>query len=385
MKISPDLVQDATQWRHTIHANPELGFEEHDTADLIAGVLEDAGIEVHRGLAGTGVVGVLRKGSGGASIGLRADIDALPIVEQSGVPYASAHDGRMHACGHDGHTSILLGAAVHLARHGEFNGTVYFYFQPAEENLGGGKLMVEEGLFEQFDADEVYGLHNWPGMPLGEVCINDGVMMGSFDIFDIIVTGRGAHAAMPHLGRDPIVAASELVTSLQTLVSRRVSPLESAVLTITQFQAGSTYNVIPESVHLRGTIRALSEDVRLTVKEKFLERVESLAGFHECTVDVNYQDCYPATINDPEAAASAREVLRGTFGADTVVEGRDPSMASEDFAFMLNEKKGAYIWLGVDEPGRATEFLHSPKFDFNDNALPLGIELWVDLVEKKLA
>ena len=271
MKISKDIIEQATAWRRHLHAHPELGFEEHGTSNFIAETLESLGIEVHRGIAITGVVGVLKRGTSERSIGLRADMDALPLVELGDVDYRSKNEGSMHACGHDGHSAMLLGAASYLSQYGDFDGTVYFIFQPAEENLAGGRAMVEDGLFERFQIDQVYGMHNWPGRPLGDICVNDEAMMASFDIFDISLVGRGGHAAIPENARDPIVAAAELVQHLQSIVSRRISAHDSAVLSITQISGGETYNIIPEEVKLKGTVRALSELVRLQVKEQLIK------------------------------------------------------------------------------------------------------------------
>lgn len=381
MKIPKEIVEQAVAWRRHLHANPELGYEEHKTSAFIAEILEGLGIEVHRGLAKTGVVGVLKRGSSDKSIALRADMDALPLIELGDVAHRSKTEGLMHACGHDGHTAMLLGAASYLSQYGEFDGTIYFVFQPAEENLAGGRAMVEDGLFERFQIDQVYGMHNWPGRPLGDICVNDTAMMASFDIFDISLMGRGGHAAIPEKARDPIVAAAELVQHLQSIVSRRVSAHDSAVLSITQISGGETYNIIPEEVKLKGTVRALSESVRLEVKEQLIKAVETLPSLREVTGTIEYQDCYPATINTPDKAAKVRAIAAEVFSKEKVLEGLLPSMASEDFSFMLREKPGAYIWLGVDgeKPSAA---LHNPYYDFNDDVLPIGIRLWVSLAEQ---
>lgn len=383
--LPKSLLEEAKAWRHQFHANPELGFEEVQTAGMVASILAGLGIEVHEGIAGTGVVGVLKKGSGNKSLAIRADMDALPMQELNQSAHCSTKAGKMHACGHDGHTAILLGAAKYLAQQGRFDGTVYFVFQPAEENKGGGRAMVEAGLFERFAIDEIYGLHNWPGRALGEVCINDGAMMASFDIFDIYLKGVGAHAAMPELGADPIVAGAQLVTGLQSIVSRSISPLQSAVLSITQFQSGDTYNIIPEGAHLKGTVRAFSEEVRQTVKSNLIHAVQSLPSLQGVQGVIDYQECYPATINDASCAQKLRAIAMQVFGEDKVFGDVLPTMASEDFSFMLNHKKGAYVWLGADEPNRPSTSLHNPYYDFNDNLLPIGIKLWVSLVESSLA
>ncbi|ANB91275.1 peptidase M20 [Moraxella ovis] len=384
MNIPASLLEEVIGWRHYLHQNPELGFEEYDTSRLVTEVLTNLGIKVHTGLAKTGVIGILKKGNGTRSIGIRADMDALPIQELGSADYASCQAGKMHACGHDGHTAILLGAATYLAKYGSFDGTVYFIFQPAEENLGGGVAMVEDGLFEQFAIDEIYGLHNWPGRPLGEICVNDGSMMASFDIFDITLQGVGTHAAMPEYGKDPIVAAAGLIAAVQSIVSREVASLKSAVLSITQIQGGDTYNIIPEYVTLKGTVRALDEKTRLMVKDRLLEYVEKLPALYGVTGSIDYQERYPATINNSECAAHIRRIASEVFGKDKVLENVPPTMASEDFSVMLNAKKGAYLWLGVDEPSRPSTPLHNPYFDFNDNVIAIGIHLWVSLVEKTL-
>lgn len=384
MNIPSSLIKEAIGWRRHLHQNPELGFEEHNTSNLVVDVLTSLGIEVYTGLAKTGVVGILKKGKSIRSIGIRADMDALPIQEMSGVDYASCQMGKMHACGHDGHTAILLGVAAYLAKYGNFDGAVYFIFQPAEENLGGGVAMVKDGLFEQFTIDEIYGLHNWPGRPLGDICVNDGSMMASFDIFDITLQGIGTHAAMPEYGKDPILAAAGLIMALQSIVSREVASLKSAVLSITQIQGGDTYNIIPECVALKGTVRALDEDTRLMVKNRLLEYVEKLPALYGVKGSINYQERYPATINNSECAAHIRRIAGEIFGENRVIENVPPTMASEDFSVMLNAKKGAYLWLGVDEVNRPSVPLHNPYYDFNDNAIAVGIELWVSLVEKTL-
>lgn len=384
MNIPSSVIEEAIGWRHYLHQNPELGFEEYNTSRLVVEVLTNLGIEVHTGLAKTGVVGVLKKGNGTRSIGIRADMDALPIQELGSVSHVSGQAGKMHACGHDGHTAILLGAATYLAKHGDFDGTVYFIFQPAEENLGGGVAMVEDGLFEQFAIDEIYGLHNWPGRPLGDICVNDGSMMASFDIFDITLQGVGTHAAMPEYGRDPILAAAGLITAVQSIVSREIASLKSAVLSITQIQGGDTYNIIPEYVTLKGTVRSLDEETRLMVKNRLLEYVEKLPALYGVKGSIDYQERYPATVNDSECAAHIRRIAGEVFGGDKVMENVPPTMASEDFSVMLNAKKGAYVWLGVDEPNRPSAPLHNPYYDFNDNVIAIGVKLWASLVEKTL-
>lgn len=380
-----EIVKQAIAWRQHLHQNPELGFEEHQTSALVKEILTNLGIQVYTGFAKTGVVGVLKKGISNKSIGIRADMDALPIQELNDLSYNSKQAGKMHACGHDGHTAILLGAATYLAKYGQFDGTVYFIFQPAEENLGGGLAMVNDGLFERFVIDEVYGLHNWPGRPLGEICVNDGAMMASFDVFDITLTGVGAHAAMPENGKDPILAAASLITSIQSIISREITPLKSAVLSITQIIGGDTYNIIPESVTLKGTVRALDETTRITVKQRLIDHVQALSILHGVKGEINYQECYPATINNADCAKHIRQIAQKTSGVMKVIADVPPTMASEDFSFMLNQQKGAYVWLGVDEADKPSISLHNPYYDFNDNAIVIGINLWVNLVEQTLS
>lgn len=382
MTISKTLIDDAHRWRQGFHAKPELGYNEHQTAQQVAQLLESFGIEVHRGLGGTGVVGTLNNGAG-PSIGLRADMDALPIQELGEPAHKSTHKGCMHACGHDGHTAILLATAQHLSTTRHFAGTVYFIFQPAEENLAGAKKMIEDGLFERFPMDAIYGLHNWPGVPAGRVVINPGPMMASLDTFDIRLTGKGCHAAMPDKGADPIVAACELVLGLQTIVSRRLSPLDSAVVSITQFNAGEAINVIPESASLKGTVRCLQSTVRDKVQQLISEFVEQMPLAFGVKGELTYNVGYPVTENDPDAAANVRSAAIAAVGEENVQWGCNPSMASEDFAFMLNARPGAYVWLGVDgeTPSAA---LHNPYYDFNDQVIEPGVKLWATLVEQAL-
>ncbi|PBP68758.1 M20 aminoacylase family protein [Pseudomonas syringae] len=382
MSISKTLIDEATVWRRTLHAAPELGFQELKTSDKVAQLLSSFGIEIHRGLGGTGVVGTLRNGDG-PTIGLRADMDALPIQELGDSVHKSTHMGCMHACGHDGHTAILLATARHLAETRRFRGTVHFVFQPAEENLGGAQRMIEDGLFERFPMEAIYGLHNWPGVPAGKVVINPGPMMASLDTFEIILTGKGSHAAMPDKGNDPIVAAAELVLGLQTIVSRRLSPLDSAVVSITQFNAGEAINVIPETATLRGTVRCLQTPVREKVQRLIGEFVERLPTAFGVRGELVYNVGYPVTENHVEAAATIRRAAVAAVGEANVQWGCNPSMASEDFAFMLHACPGAYIWMGVDgeKPSAA---LHNPYYDFNDQVIEPGVAVWTSLVEQCL-
>lgn len=382
MSVSQSLIEDAVLWRRQFHSTPELGYQELQTSDRVARLLESFGVEVVRGLGGTGIVGTLRNGEG-PTIGIRADMDALPIQELGDCLHKSTHKGCMHACGHDGHTTILLATARHLSETRRFSGTVRFVFQPAEENLAGARKMIEDGLFTRFPMDAIYGLHNWPGVPAGHVVINPGPMMASLDTFEITLTGRGCHAAMPDKGADPIVAAAELVLGLQTITSRRLSPLDSAVISVTQFNAGEAINVIPETAVLRGTVRCLQAPVRDKVQkliEAFVEQLPTVFGVRGRLV---YNVGYPVTENDVNAAATMRRAAVAAVGEANVQWGCNPSMASEDFAFMLKALPGAYVWLGVDgeKPSAA---LHNPYYDFNDSVIESGVAVWTALVEQSL-
>jgi amidohydrolase len=373
---------EMTSWRHHLHAHPETAFEEHATAAFVAQHLSESGIPVHRGLAGTGVVGSLVAGEGEA-IGLRADMDALPITEANRFGHCSRFPGRMHACGHDGHTAMLLGAARYLAATRRFRGTVHFIFQPAEEAEGGGRIMVEEGLFTQFPVAAVYGMHNWPGLPLGRFAVRPGPMMASFDTFEIVMTGKGAHGAMPHLGADPIVAGAALVQALQTIVSRTLDPLDAAVVSVTRFNAGHTWNVIPEQAVLAGTTRALRTEVQDTIEAAVRRIATSVAAAHGVTASVRYERRYPPTINDAVEAGRAATAAAAVVGIDHVDREMLPSMGAEDFAFMLQQRPGCYVWIG-NGPRDGNRTLHSPHYDFNDAILPLGASYWARLVETLL-
>ncbi|MCB1959708.1 MAG: amidohydrolase [Rhodocyclaceae bacterium] len=373
-----------TALRRDIHAHPELAFEEHRTAELVAKRLEAAGIETHRGIGRTGVVGVIRAGTSARAIGLRADMDALPMQERNTFPHHSRHPGRMHACGHDGHTTMLLGAAQYLAGHRDFDGTVYLIFQPAEEGDGGGREMIEDGLFERFPMDAVFGLHNWPGLPAGHFAVHSGPVMASADRFDIEVMGHGAHAAMPHLGVDPVPAAAALVQALQTVVSRTLDPLDAAVVSVTQIHAGEAYNVIPDRASLCGTVRAFSSENQSRIEEAMQRICQGIGAAFNVNVRFSYQRGYPATLNAAAEAALCAGVARAVAGDDAVRTDLPPSMGAEDFAYFLQEKSGAYVWLG-NGPGEGGCTLHNPHYDFNDAVIPVGVSYWVRLVERLLA
>lgn len=382
MLINETLLGEVKQWRHQIHSQPELGFKEFKTSSFIIDKLQSFGIEVHQGLGGTGVVGVLKNGSG-PTIGIRADIDALPIKEQNDIAHKSTHENCMHACGHDGHTSVLLGTAKHLSQYKNFSGTIYFIFQPAEEVLGGAKAMIDDGLFDKFPMDAVYGLHNWPGLPVGQIAVNNGPMMASFDTFEITLTGKGTHAAMPHLGADPIAAGAALITNIQSIVSRRISPLKSGVISVTQMNSGDTTNVIPDYAILKGTVRSFDMDVRQSMQDMLTEMVAVLPPLYGVTGEMDYHIRYPVTTNDSEAYLEIKEAATDALGADKVNTDVEPSMASEDFSFMSQVVKGAYFWLGVDGSSPSKP-LHNAAYDFNDDAIETGIKVWVSLVESQL-
>jgi hippurate hydrolase len=376
-----DLLAEAVSWRRHLHRHPELAFGERQTADFVAAQLERTGLKVHRGLAGTGVVGTLTRGTGRRSIGIRADMDALPIREESGAPHVSTVAGVMHACGHDGHTAIALAAARVCAGLPDLDGTVHFIFQPAEENEGGGRRMVEEGLFKCFPCDSIYALHNWPALSVGTCVARDGAMMAAFGTFEVVVRGRGSHGAMPHAGNDAILTATHVVAALQSIVSRNVDPLQSAVVSVTQIRGGDTWNVLPDECLIRGTTRWYDAGIGDCLEERITRLANSIADGFGCTARVKYERRYPATINDPAAAQLVREVAAAT--RLTVVDS-PPTMGGEDFAFMLQAVPGCYLWLGAgragDNPG-----LHSPRYDFNDEVLPAGVDLWVSLVRRCLA
>lgn len=382
MPIAQHLIAEATAWRHELHSHPELGYQEHATSRRVAELLTSFGLQVHTGLGGTGIVATLENGQG-PTIGLRADMDALPITELSDVSYKSHNKGVMHACGHDGHTAILLAAAKHLSETRDFSGTVHFVFQPAEENLGGAYKMVADGLFEQFPMDGIYALHNWPGLPVGHIGLSSGVMMASLDSFEIVLTGKSCHAAMPENGADPIVAASELILSLQTIPARRLSPQSSAVISITQISGGEAINVIPEKVTLRGTMRCLQNDVRIKVKELINEFVNELPRVFGVTGEILYYPGYPVTVNHEQEALNVREAIGAVLGAAKVHWQISPSMASEDFACMLEACPGAYFWLGSDG-ATPSKPLHNAYYDFNDALIKPGVESWTSLVETLL-
>ena len=370
-------------WRHHLHAHPETAFEEHATSAFVAERLRAFGLEVHTGIGRTGVVGVLHGRAPGPWLGLRADMDALDLQEENDFAHRSRHPGKMHACGHDGHTAMLLGAAQYLSRRRDFVGSVVFIFQPAEENEGGGRAMVEDGLFERFPMASVFGLHNWPGLPVGQFAIRSGPMMASYDIFEITLEGRGAHAARPHLGRDAMVAAGQLVMSLQTIASRDTDPLDAVVVSVTQIHGGDTWNVLPQRAVLRGTVRAFDSAVQTLVAQRIEEIARGVAATYRLEALVRYERRYPVTSNAPYETEVAAAAAAALVGGKQVRRDLRPSMGSEDFSFMQAQRPGAYIWLGAGE-GHNGCLAHNPGYDFNDEILPLGASYWVQLVHQML-
>ncbi len=369
--------------RRDIHAHPELAFQETRTADLVAAELERYGLEVHRGLAKTGVVGVLRAGSGQRMIGLRADMDALPLAELNDFPHQSRHAGCMHACGHDGHTAMLLGAARHLAANPDFDGAVAFIFQPAEESEGGAAVMVADGLFQQFPVEAIFGLHNWPGLPVGQLAVMPGPVMAGTCAFEISIKGRGCHAGMPNQGIDTIATGSQLVQALQTVVSRNLHPCEAAVVSVTQFHAGEAWNILPEESILRGTIRTFKPEVQNLVETSIERLCAGVGAANGATIAVRFDHRYPPTVNSVVETEFCRQVAAEVLGAGQVVTDTLPSMGAEDFAYMLREKPGCYVWLG-NGPGTGGCTLHNPHYDFNDEVLAVGVSYWAGLVRRAL-
>jgi amidohydrolase len=379
------------QIRRDIHAHPELCFEEHRTSAVVAQKLQEWGIPVIRGLGGTGIVGKITNGDGQRAIGLRADMDALPMTETNTFEHRSKHEGKMHACGHDGHTAMLLGAAHYLSQHKNFDGTVYLIFQPAEEGGGGAKRMIDEGLFEQCPMDAVFGMHNWPGIAVGRFGVTAGPMMASSNEFEVIVKGKGAHAAQPHKSIDPIMVAVQIAQSWQTIVSRNISPLEAVVLSITQIHSGSATNVIPDEATLIGTVRGFSA-ANIDLAERRMQAIaEHTAAAFDASVEFAFKRNYPPLINHANETAFAADVMRSIAGDDQVDAQVEPTMGAEDFSFMLQEKPGCYAFIGNGEGahrdighGLGPCNLHNPSYDFNDDLLPIGATYWVRLAESYL-
>jgi len=375
---------ELTAFRRDIHAHPELGFAETRTAERVAQELERYGIEVHRGVGRTGLVGVLRAGASERRIGLRADMDALPIEEGNSFDHRSRHAGRMHACGHDGHTTMLLGAARYLAATRNFDGTVHFIFQPAEEGLGGAQAMIDDGLFERFPCDSIFGMHNRPKVPVGHFCVRAGPMMAGGAFFDIDIVGVGSHGARPEASVDPLMIGVQIASTIQTIVSRNVRPVETAVVSITQFHAGDAYNVIPQTARLSGTVRAFSKDVMALVERNMRRIAEGVAQSMGARAHLDFRANFAPTINDVEQAEFAASVCEEIVGPERVDRNPPLIMASEDFSFMLERVPGCYINIGNGDGEGACE-VHNPAYDFNDEAIPLGSAFFVRAVERKLA
>ncbi len=376
---------DMTAWRRDFHQHPELGFEEIRTSGIVAAKLREFGVdEVVTGIAKTGIVGVIKgRTDSGRAIGLRADMDALPIVEETGLPYASQNPGRMHACGHDGHTTMLLGAARYLAETRNFDGTVYVIFQPAEENLAGGERMVQEGLFQRFPMERVFGLHNWPGAPEGTFYWREGPVMAAVANLEVTITGKGAHGAMPHNGTDPIMVAAAIVQGLQSIVARNVEPVEAGVITIGHITGGHTYNVIPETVRMLGTARWFAPEVGDLLERRFRQTVTGIAAAFGAEAQAEFIRAYPATVNETKSVHLAADAARAVQGERRVQLMPKPTMGGEDFSFMLNAKDGAYLMLGGGRSGDDPQ-VHHPRYDFNDAILPIGASWWATLAEQLL-
>ncbi|MBR7800618.1 M20 aminoacylase family protein [Undibacterium fentianense] len=372
--------------RRDLHAHPELCFEEHRTSEVVVKKLEEWGIPLIRGLAGTGIVGVIKRGESPRALGLRADMDALPMQELNQFPHTSQHVGKMHACGHDGHTAMLLGAARYLSQSNEFDGTVYLIFQPAEEGGGGARRMIEEGLFEQCPMDAVFGMHNWPGIPVGNFGVRLGGMMASSNEFEVTVRGKGAHAAQPQKGIDPVMVAVQIAQSWQTIVSRNVNPLEPAVLSLTQIHSGSATNVIPDEASLIGTVRTFSTSTLNLIESRMEKIARSTADAFDADLDFKFKRNYPPLINHEKETGFVIDVLRNLVGDENVDAQVEPTMGAEDFAYMLQAKPGCYVFIGNGEGqhrsaghGLGPCNLHNPSYDFNDDLLPIGATYWVNL------
>ncbi len=390
MQLIPDILADAanlTALRRDIHAHPELCFQEERTSALIARQLTDWGIPIHRGLGKTGVVGILKNGSSTRTLGLRADIDALPMTEHNSFAHASKHPGKMHACGHDGHTAMLLAAARHLARHRNFDGTVYFVFQPAEEGGGGAREMIKDGLFERFPMEAMFGIHNWPGMKAGEFALKNGPVFASSNEFKIVIRGKGCHAAMPHLGLDPVPVACQMVNAFQTIISRNKKPLDAGVISVTMLKAGEATNVVPDHCELQGTVRTFTLELLDLIEQRMEKVARATAEAFDCDVEFQFRRNYPPTINHPAETTFVRGVLEDLVGPANVQE-FEPTMGAEDFSYYLQQVPGCYFLIGNGDGthragghGLGPCTLHNPSYDFNDELIPLGGSMWVRLVE----
>ncbi len=394
MRLIESILADAAAIgaiRRDLHAHPELCFQEQRTSDLIARQLTDWGIPVHRGMGTTGVVGIVSAGSSGRALGLRADIDALPMTERNTFAHASRHAGRMHACGHDGHTAMLLAAAKHLSRHRNFDGTVYLVFQPAEEGGGGAREMIKDGLFERFPMEAIFGAHNWPGLAVGQFAVKSGPCFASSNEFRIVIRGKGAHGAMPHLGIDPVPVACQLVQALQTVITRNKRPIDAGVISVTMIHTGEATNVVPESCEMQGTVRTFTLEVLDLIEARMKAITEHTCAAFGADCEFEFRRNYPPTINHPAETEFARRVMGEIVGADNVLE-FEPTMGAEDFSYFLQHRPGAYLLIGngdgshrVGGHGMGPCMLHNPSYDFNDDLIPLGATLWVRMAEAWLA
>ena len=378
------MLDEMKSWRQDLHKIPEIGLEEYETSKYIKNKLKEFNINFKEGYSNTGLVAWVKgnKGNSNKSIGLRADFDALPMPEKNNFEYKSSKDGMMHACGHDGHTSMLLGAAKYISENNDFDGTVYFIFQPGEEGFAGGKKMIEDGLFDDFSIDEVYALHNWPDLPLGSFGVNSGPMMAAVDEFDIIVKGKGGHAAFPQLVIDPIIVASQIVTAIQTIISRSTDPVDKALISITKIHGGTAYNVIDDEVKLSGTIRTFKPETRSFIEKKIEEIANGIAKAHGAGANIEFDliNKYPPTINSKKESEFAAKIAKQMVGEENVNTNIDPSMGGEDFSYLLNKKPGSYLYIGQGDENHKAH-LHTTKYDFNDNLLPIGVNYWVNLVK----
>ena len=379
------MFEEMRAWRQELHSIPEIGLEEYETSKYIKSKLTEFNIDFKDGYANTGIVARVKgsQGNSDKSIGLRADFDALPMPEKNQFEYKSTNEGMMHACGHDGHTSMLLGAAKYLSENNDFDGSVYFIFQPGEEGFAGGQKMIQDGMFDDFKIDEVYALHNWPELPIGSIGVNSGPMMAAVDEFDIVVKGRGGHAAIPQLAIDPVVIASQIVLAAQTIVSRSTDPVDKALISITKINGGTAYNVIDDSVKLGGTVRTFKPETRSFYEKKLKEISSGIAKANgaEAEVDFHLTNKYPPTINSKKESEFAANVAKKVFGDSQVDTDIDPSMGGEDFSYLLEKKPGAYLYIGQGDDNHKAH-LHTTKYDFNDNLLPLGVNYWVELVKE---
>jgi amidohydrolase len=394
MQLIESILADAASIaaiRRDIHAHPELCFEEHRTADAIARALTDWGIPIHRGMGTTGVVGIVKNGTSDRAVGLRADIDALPMTEHNQFAHASKHAGKMHACGHDGHTAMLLAAAKHLAKHRNFDGTVYLVFQPAEEGGGGAREMIKDGLFDKFPMEAIFGAHNWPGMKVGQFGVRAGPMMASSNEFKITITGKGSHAALPHNGIDPVPIACQMVQAFQTIISRNKRPIDAGVISVTMIHTGEATNVVPDTCEIQGTVRTFTNEVLDLIEKRMQEIAEHTCAAFGATCAFEFHRNYPPTINHPAETAFLQQVAGDMVGAENVLD-FEPTMGAEDFSYFLQAKPGCYFVVGNGDGahregghGLGPCMLHNPSYDFNDDLIPLGATLWVRLAEAWLA